>query len=61
VKCVVCGGKLGVTDGAPFTADGQPIYYRRRKCKRCGKAVYTAERVCEPISLNKFKKWETGD
>ena len=42
--CPVCYSKLEVVDTVRDTDD----IYRRRKCKACGKLVYTLESEVEP-------------
>ena len=42
--CVSCGGKLEVVDVLRDTDD----VYRRRKCKLCGRLLYSHESFVEP-------------
>lgn len=42
--CISCGGKLEVVDVVRDLDD----VYRRRKCKSCGKLVFTFESEVEP-------------
>lgn len=40
MHCPYCGGKLGVYDGV---CNENNEVYRRRKCKKCRKAIFTVE------------------
>ena len=42
--CTSCGGRLGVVEVLRDTDD----IYRRRKCKKCGRLLYSHEVFIEP-------------
>lgn len=54
--CPSCNGKLGVVDMVRDTQD----VYRRRKCKACGRLVYTLESEVEPDSVYR-NNWTACD